>query len=102
MTSTVTLVHARPATDPVQLHLAMLGDRLSEAAIREDMMQTLISAADLGRMVRSLRPDQAAAAEQAAALVAKVLHILETALAKGQAAARHDQRQSAYAVLAAR
>lgn len=98
---TLTLVHSRPATDPVAFEFAMIGDRLAEAAIREDMVQTLISAADLDRMVRSLGPDQQAAAEQATQLVARALHILEQALAQGQAAARRDQRQAAYASAAA-
>lgn len=98
---TLSLVHSRPATDPAQLHLAMLGDRLTDAAIREDMVQTLISTADLDRMIRSLRPDQSEAAEQATALVAKALQILETALAHGQAAARRDQRHAAYTTAAA-
>ena len=99
---TLALVHSRPAPDPVALELAMIGDRLAEAAIREDLVQTLISAADLDRMVRSLGPDQQQAAEQATALVARALQILETALAHGQAAARRDQRQAAYAATGGR
>lgn len=97
---TLSLVHSAAAPDPVALELAMIGDRLAEAAIREDLVQTLISAADLDRMVRSLGPDQQAAAEQATALVARALQILEHALAQGQAAARRDQRQAAYAAAA--
>ncbi len=97
---TLSHVQGRPATDPVQLYLAMLGDRLTDAALREDVVQTLISTADLDRMIRSLRPDQGAAAEQAAAFVAKALQILETALARGQAATRRNQRQTAYAAAA--
>ena len=94
---TLSLVHSVAAPDPVALELAMIGDRLAEAAMREDLVQTLISAADLDRMVRSLGPDQQAAAEQATALVARALQILEQALAQGQATARRDQRQAAYA-----
>lgn len=97
---TLKLVHSSPATDPVALQIAMLGDVLTDAALREDLVQTLVSAADLDRMVRSLGPDQHSAAEQATALVARALHILETALAQGQAAARRDPRQAAYAAAA--
>ena len=80
--------------------LAQAVKQVAHVAIREDLVQTLISAADLDRMVRSLGPDQQAAAEQATQLVARALHILEHALAQGQAAARRDQRQAAYAASA--
>jgi hypothetical protein len=97
---TLKLVHSRPAADATQLHLAMLGDRLTDAAIREDLVQTLISAADLDRVVRSLGPQQRAAAEQARALIARALEILEAAMQQGQAAARRDPRQTAYTAAA--
>ena len=98
---TLKLVHSRPETDPAALHLAMLTDRLSEAALREDLVQTLISAADLDSMVRSLGPQQRAAAVQARALITRALDVLESALAQGLAAHRPDHRQAAYAAAAA-
>ncbi|ESW61962.1 MAG: hypothetical protein Q27BPR15_03690 [Rhodobacter sp. CACIA14H1] len=86
---------ARPA-DPALLHFAMLADRLTDAAIREDMVQTLISTADLDRMARSLGPDQREAAIHARKLVAQAIEVLENALARGMATARRDPRQAAY------
>lgn len=86
------------STDPAVLQMAMMADRLTDAAIRQDIVQTLISTADLARMARCLGPQQRDAAQHARALVEQAIEVLEGALERGMAsAARRDPRQAAYA-----
>jgi len=93
----MTVLHRlSPATDPALLHFAMMADRLTDAAIREDVVQTLISTADLSRMARSLGPDQREAAQHATSIVEQAIAVLESALARGMAATRRDPRHAAY------
>lgn len=86
------------AADPAALEFAVMADRLTDAAIRKDLVQTLISTADLARMVRCLGPQQRDAALQARVLVEQAIEVLEGVLARSIAsAARRDPRQAAYA-----
>ena len=98
---TLKLVHSRPATDPALLEFAILAGTMDDAVLREDMVQTLISTADLDRMVRSLGPHQREAANHARALIARSIEMLESLLDRSQTAARRDPRHAAYAAAAA-
>lgn len=94
---TLRLVHSRPDADPATLELSVLAASIGDAALREDMVQMLISAADLDRMVRSLGPHQRAAADHARDLIAQTIDMLESLLERSHATARRDPRQTAYA-----
>lgn len=87
-----------PFTDAAGVEFALIAGRLEDAARREDIVQTLISTADLDRMSRSLGPQHAAAARHAQDIVARAIVVLEQAVARGEAAARRDdQIRAAYA-----
>ena len=87
-----------PFTDAAEVEFALIAGRLEDAAQREDIVQTLISTADLDRMARSLGPQHAAAARHAQAIVARAIVALEQAVARGEVAARRDgQIRAAYA-----
>ena len=92
-------VHPVFFDDAIGLELALLACRLEDAARREDIVQILISTADLDRMARGLGPRHAAAARHAQEVVARAITTLEAALARGETAARRDdQLRAAYAV----
>lgn len=93
---TLRLVHSRPAPDPVTLELSVLLGSIEDSVLREDMVQTLISTADLDRMVRSLGPHQRDAAIHARALIDKSIEMLEALRDRTMAGARRDPRQTAY------
>ena len=87
-----------PFSDPAGVEFALIAGRLEDAAQREDIVQTLISTADLDRVARSLGPQHAAAARHAQMIVARAIATLEQAIARGEAAARRDgQIRAAYA-----
>ena len=85
------------ATDPAALQIAVIAGKLEAAVMREDYMQTLISTADLDRMVRALAPHQQAAALHAQSVITRALGVLEAGLAAGQLATpRQGQMRAAY------
>lgn len=79
-----------PLSDATGVEIAVVAGRLEEAALREDIVQTLISAADLDRMARGLGPQHATAIRQASAVVARAITVLEQAVRRGEIAARRD------------
>lgn len=84
-------------TDPAEVELALIAGRLQAAAEREDIVQTLISTADLDHMVRSLGPQHEAVVRHAQSVVARAITVLEQAVARGEVAARRDgQLRAAY------
>lgn len=86
-----------PSTDPTALQIAVIAGKLEAAVMREDYMQTLISTADLDRMVRSLSPQHRAAALQAQAVITRALGVLEAGLLASQfASPREGQMRAAY------
>ena len=86
-----------PFADPAEVELALITARLEDAAQREDIVQTLISTADLDRMARCLGPQHEAAARHAQSVVARAIAVLEQAIARGEVAARRDdQLRAAY------
>lgn len=87
-----------PFGDAASVEMALIAARLDDAAQREDIVQTLISTADLDRMARSLGPQHEEAARHAQAVVARAIATLEQAVARGEMAARRDgQLRAAYA-----
>lgn len=70
-----------PQTDPVALQIAVIAGTLQDAVMQDDFVQTLISTADLDRMVRALAPHQQAAATQARSAIARALAVLEASRA---------------------
>lgn len=84
--------------DAASVEMALIVARLDDAAQREDIVQTLISTADLDRMARCLGPQHEDAARHAQTVVARAIATLEQAVARGEIAARRDgQLRAAYA-----
>jgi len=82
---------------PAALGLAMAGGRLEQAMTRSDMVEVLVAASELDRMVRALGP--AARTEQdrtalirARDLVGTVLAQLEAEMSRGEADRRRGAR----------
>ncbi|PLL12081.1 hypothetical protein C0V75_14455 [Tabrizicola sp. TH137] len=88
-----------PFADATEVEFALIAGRVEDAARREDIVQTLISTADLDRMARNLGPQHAAAARHAQDVVARAIAALEQAIARGEAGIRRDDHlRAAYAV----
>lgn len=89
---------------PAALSLAMAEGHLQQAMSRSDMVDVLVAASELDRMVRSLGPSARSEQDRAAILrardvVGSVLTRLETEMARGLAGRRTDARlRSAYCV----
>ncbi len=82
---------------PAALGLAVIGGRLEQAMTRADMVEVLIAAAELDRMVRSLGPvatteQDRAALVRAHDLVLRTLATLETEMQRGDISRRRDTR----------
>jgi hypothetical protein len=75
-------------TDPTSLELAVMAGKLRDAANRADVEQILASLAALDRMVRSIGPEQAAAADHARNVVAEATAVLESTLERDRMADR--------------
>lgn len=73
-----------PATDPIDMELAVMAGTLQSAIASEDVVQILVTTAALDRMARSLGPHQLAAATHARDIVSQALDALEAAVAQGQ------------------
>lgn len=83
--------------EPRPVTLALAGERLSLAMAQADMVQVLVAAADLDRMVRSLGPLARTEADRTALirardLVGSVLTRLQAEMARNQTDRRRDQR----------
>ncbi len=97
-----------PVTTPLQgaaaISLAVIGGRLEAALSQADMVQVLVAASDLDRMVRNLGPlartaDDRAALVRAQTLVGNVLTRLESDMTGQQASYRREKRlRLAYAL----
>ncbi|WP_159082498.1 hypothetical protein [Paragemmobacter aquarius] len=89
---------------PAALSLAMAEGHLQQAMSRSDMVDVLVAASELDRMVRSLGPSARSDQDRAALLragdvVGSVLMRLETEMTRGLAARRNDARlRNAYFV----
>lgn len=82
---------------PAAVSLAVIGGRLADAISRSDMVQVLVAASDLDRMVRNLGPlarteEDRAALLRAHDLVGTVLTRLETEMSREQVSRRREKR----------
>jgi hypothetical protein len=91
---------------PAALGLAMAGGRLEQAMTRSDMVDVLVAASELDRMVRALGPDARTEQDRAALLRARdlvgtVLTRLEAEMSRDAADRRRGARlRVAYATTA--
>lgn len=82
---------------PAAISLAMAQGQLQQAISRSDMVDVLVAASELDRMVRALGPSARSEQDRAALLrardvVGSALARLETEMARGLAARRTDAR----------
>lgn len=82
---------------PAALGLAVIGGRLEQAMTRSDMVEVLIVAAELDRMVRNLGPVAATEQDRAALvraheLVLRTVAMLEAEMQRDDLGRRRDTR----------
>lgn len=82
---------------PAALDLALAGGRLEQAMSRSDMVEVLVAASELDRMVRALGPAAESERDRAALLrahdlVGSVLNRLEAEMSRGQTDRRRTSR----------